>query len=229
MTCFARMPRRKVPGCLRAEAGVTMVELLIAITLVAALSTGMLMAIRSSLITMEKINGRLESNRRVLGLQQIVSRQIGGVIPLTGGCALQGSPQSLRLVTTYSVNEGARGFPRVVAFALVPDPEGGLQLIENEYPYTGPNACGGGAADPASALVLAGHLVAARFSYHEPQRPNSPALGNWMAVWNEPVLPSAVRIDTEPLKAIASNLPALTVNAAIHITKLPVLQYIDEK
>jgi type II secretory pathway component PulJ len=75
-------------------------ELLIAITLVAALSTGMLMAIRSGLTTMDRINGRLESNRRVLGVQQIVSRQIGGVIPIKGGCALQGSSQSLRLVTT---------------------------------------------------------------------------------------------------------------------------------
>jgi hypothetical protein len=208
----------------RPEAGVTLVELLIAITLVAALSVGMLMAIRSSLITMDKINGRLESNRRVLGLQQIVSGQIGGVIPIKG-CALQGSPQSLRLVTTYSVDEGARGFPRVVAFSVEQDPEGGMRLVETESPYSG--GCQGGGAPSAKPLILADNLASARFMYHEPQRPNSAGLGTWVPAWNDPVLPSAVRLETEPLKAMASNLPSLTVNVAIHITKQPTLQYID--
>jgi type II secretory pathway component PulJ len=219
--------RRAASLKVRPEAGVTLMELLIAITLVAALSTGMLMAIRSGLTTMDRINGRLESNRRLLGLQQIVSRQIGGVIPIKGGCALQGGPQSLRLVTTYSVDEGARGFPRVVAFSLEPDPEGGMRLVESESAYTGQGGCAGGPATSAKPLVLAGQLLSVRFLYHEPQRPNSTALGNWVPGWSEPVLPSAVRLETEPVKALASNLPALTVSVAIHITRLPTLQYID--
>jgi prepilin-type N-terminal cleavage/methylation domain-containing protein len=218
----------RVTGGARPEAGVTLIELLIAITLVAALSTGMLMAIRSSLITMERINGRLESNRRVLGLQQIVSRQIGGVIPLKGDCAFQGGAQSLRLVTTYSVDGGARGFPRVVAFAIETDPEGGLRLVEHESPYEGgEGGCSGSAT--TVPLVLAGQLLAAEFSYRAPPRANSTAQGGWLGSWNQQGLPAAVRLQTAPVKAISSNLPSLTVNVAIHITRQPGVQYIDEK
>src|SRR5579863_8138534 len=123
-------------GAHAAERGVTLIELLISVTLVAALAVGMLMALRSSLVAMERINTRLEANRRVMGLQQIVSRQISGVIPVTG-CRLSGTSDALRLVTTYSVNEGARGFPHYVEFLVAPDPAGGVQLEEIEYPYAG--------------------------------------------------------------------------------------------
>ncbi len=129
-----RMASRTLRTRARRERGFTLIELMISITLVAALSIGMLMAIRSSLVAMNRINVRLEANRRVLGLQQIVSRQIGGAIPLTGPCALKGGIQTLSVVTTYSVNEGARGFPHVVIFSVLPDPLGGSQLLEEEFP-----------------------------------------------------------------------------------------------
>ena len=58
--------------------GVTLLELMIAITLVAGLSTGMLMAMRTSLLTYEKTAHKLESNRRFVKTQQILSNQIGG-------------------------------------------------------------------------------------------------------------------------------------------------------
>jgi len=212
------------------ERGVTLIELLIAITLVAALAVGMLMAIRSSLTAMERINVRLEENRRVMGIQQIVSRQIGGVIPLTG-CRLSGTSEGLRLVTTYSVNEGARGFPHYVEFFVEPDPAGGVRLAEAEYPYAGSRVCGGGGGDSAAPplkLVLAGRLFSCTFSYHQTPPPNSTAPGNWVQTWNAPLLPSAVRIVTQPLDGLRSNLPALAVNAPIHITKLQ-MQYVDQE
>jgi prepilin-type N-terminal cleavage/methylation domain-containing protein len=54
------------------ERGVTLLELMIAMTLVAGLSTGMLMAMRTSLLTYEKTAKKLESNRRFVKTQQIL-------------------------------------------------------------------------------------------------------------------------------------------------------------
>jgi prepilin-type N-terminal cleavage/methylation domain-containing protein len=207
------------------QSGVTLVELLIAITLVAALSAGMLIAIRSSLTAMERINVRLEENRRVMGIQQIVSRQIGGAIPAMD-CPLTGTPEAMRLVTAYSISEGVRGFPRVVMFRIEPDPAGGNQLVEVEAPYA-KTGCGGESAGPGvQTLVLANRLVTVRFFYHAPPEPNSGAPGAWTQSWNAPGLPSAVRIETLPMNGVASNLPALAVNAQIRIRRLPVT-YID--
>src|SRR5580698_9924749 len=96
------------------ERGVTLIELMIAITLVAALSSGMLMAIRTSLITLEKVDNRLQSNRRVISVNQILSRQLGGVMPVVGMCgssgggvgrtaAFNGTAQTLHLVSSFSL------------------------------------------------------------------------------------------------------------------------------
>ena len=60
--------------------GVTLLELIIAITLVAALSAGMLMAMRTSLTALEKTQARLEDNRRTMGVQQLILRQVGGIL-----------------------------------------------------------------------------------------------------------------------------------------------------
>jgi hypothetical protein len=245
------------------ERGVTLVELLISITLVAALAVGMLMAIRSSLTAMDRINIRLEQNRRVMGIQQIVSSQIGGAMPVTGGCRLIGTSASLQLVTSYSVGEGARGYPHMVTFSVAPDPAGGVQLQEVEAPYVRSGACGAvepnaGAqaffaqnpaaqfaaaqfagtkapADPPPVvpapagpiLVLASRLYSCRFSYRPPQRPDGTFINTWADSWTLPVLPGGIRIETVPLDGVTSNLPALAVNAPIHITKLQ-MDYVDD-
>src|SRR5271166_3577858 len=70
----------------RSERGVTLIELMIAITLVAMLSVGMLMAMRTSMITLEKTDARLQLNRRVMSAEQILSREIGGLMPVMGDC-----------------------------------------------------------------------------------------------------------------------------------------------
>ena len=103
----------------RSEGGVTLLELMIAITLVAGLSTGMLMAMRTSLLTYEKTAKRLESNRRFVKTQQMLSDQISAVMPVQGACLggdglivgipsfLSGSEDSLRMVSSYSIAEGS--------------------------------------------------------------------------------------------------------------------------
>src|ERR1700686_2534258 len=97
------------------ERGFTLVEVLIAITLVATLSVGMLMAMRTGMITLERIDARLQSNRRVMSIEQILARQIGGVMPVLGDCygaapgrvaAFMGTEQMLHLASTYSLAEG---------------------------------------------------------------------------------------------------------------------------
>ncbi len=59
------------------ERGFTLIEMMIAITLVAAISTTMLFAIRAGLITLQKVDDRLMSNRRVMSVERIVRESTG--------------------------------------------------------------------------------------------------------------------------------------------------------
>jgi hypothetical protein len=218
-----------------------LVELLIVITLVALLATGMLMAMRISLTTLEKVENRLEENRRSMAIQQMIRRQIGGVIPVLGACGapggpavvgavFRGTPDSLRLVTSYSMMEGARGYPQAVEYQVVPEPGGRFRLIMHENPYGGPfsiaSFCGAPAEGTQKPVVLAEKLAYCRILYHESTRQQLDG-GNWLPVWDRPNLPSAVRIEMASAEPNPARLPVVTLHIPIHVTRDVLGTYVD--
>ena len=60
------------------EAGVTLIEILIAVSLLSLLSVGILLAMRIGFNTMDKVDSRLVSNRRVSYARRIIENEIAG-------------------------------------------------------------------------------------------------------------------------------------------------------
>jgi prepilin-type N-terminal cleavage/methylation domain-containing protein len=226
----------------RSQRGVTLLELMIAITLVAGLSTGMLMAMRTSLLTYEKTAKRLESNRRFVKTQQMLSDQISAVMPVQGACLgdagqtigipsfLAGSEDALRLVSSYSIAEGSRGYPQIVEYRVIPEQRGSVRLVATERPYTGPQSttpyCGGAPASGES-YVLAEHLAYCRFWYHEPYDQNRFIETAWLPVWDKPLLPAGVRIEMRSAVLDTGGLSVLGVTVPIQVNRDPRLVYVD--
>jgi hypothetical protein len=49
----------------------------------------------------------------------------------------------MRFVSTYSLNEASRGYPRILEFTVIPGDKGeGVRLVVNEFVYTGPLSAG---------------------------------------------------------------------------------------
>ncbi|MFN7998184.1 MAG: prepilin-type N-terminal cleavage/methylation domain-containing protein [Bryobacteraceae bacterium] len=161
--------RRTRHSWLSGRAGLTLLEVLIAITLLSVIAVGMLMAMRVGLDGLHKANNRLMDNRRVSGAQRVLEQQIGGFLPVKavcnpelGGIAtrvvfFQGEPQAMRFVSTYSLQDAWRGAPRILELLVIPGAEGrGVRLIVNELPYTGEagagQLCTGVTRDPLSGL-----------------------------------------------------------------------------
>jgi prepilin-type N-terminal cleavage/methylation domain-containing protein len=222
------------------EQGFTMIELMISITLVAALATGMMMAMRTSLLSLEKINSRLQFNRRVMGMQRVLTRQIGGVMPVQSDCdskrmpIFRGSPDSLRLVSNYSMAEGARGYPQFDEFRVVKG-EAGLRLIVTEHLYTGPSStspyCGEALLTPegtAGSMIIADRLATCVFSYRE-QVPDQFPSDKWLPVWDREDLPAAVKIEMTSLDSSAALLPVMSVTVPVRITRQVRSEYEDFK
>jgi type II secretory pathway component PulJ len=140
----------------RPVAGVTLLELIIAISLLSLLSLGILTALRVGVNGMVKANARLMDNRRMAGAQRILEDQIAGFMPVVADCVpevadrpaarlpfFQGEPQSMRFVSSYSLGEGWRGFAQVLEFQITPGAAGeGVRLIVNEHAYTGSLSAG---------------------------------------------------------------------------------------
>src|SRR5208337_4519873 len=116
-------------GQKRNSAGVTLMELLVAVLLLSLLSVGMVLTLRVALNAMTKTDSRLMANRRVVSVERILNEEISGMIPATADCVaggrrggllmlFQGEAQSMRLASTYSLHEGARGAPMILEFQV---------------------------------------------------------------------------------------------------------------
>lgn len=224
------------------ERGFTLVEMLIAVTLVAAISTSMLFAIRTGLLSLSKVDGRLTSNRRVMSVERILARELGGVMPVIGYCSdnsqmpvFNGTDQMLHLVTSYSLAEGSRGEPRVLELQVVPSPGGGMRLIANETLYSGPyatapfcaaNSFRAGESTPQS-FVIADRLAYCRISYQDVDPLSRMGNGNWLPQWGKINLPAAVHVDMAPAMPDPAYLPLVSVTVPIHVNRDVNAQYSD--
>jgi prepilin-type N-terminal cleavage/methylation domain-containing protein len=134
----------------RGDAGVTLVELLVAVTLLSLLSLGMVMAMRVGLAAYSKTETKLMDNRRVAGAQRIVESELEGLIPafvLCGAGAqgaigaravlFQGASAAMWMVSTFSLQQGWRGQPQILQLFVIPGDQGEVRLVVNEIPYTG--------------------------------------------------------------------------------------------
>jgi len=232
----AESPRRRAR-----QRGLTLMELLISITLVAAIVTGLLFAMRTSLLAYQRINQRLEENRRAVGMEETLERQISGLVPEIGACGtgrvpiFSGDQQSLRFVSASSLAEGTRGYLRLIEYQVSPDPTGGVRLMMNERLYGGPQTtaaiCAGNVFFPVQitdqSIEAVGRLAFCRMAYRE-YIPDAPLAGNWVPVWTRPALPGAVRLEMAPLDAAQSRMPLLTLNVPLRITREQGAPYGDQ-
>lgn len=231
------------------QGGLTLIEVLIAVTLVALLSAGVLFAMRAALSAMEATERRIGSLRRAAGAQRILQQQIAGFLPVMARCGgaplqeggppvmfFQGLPGVTRFVTRYSIQGGARGRAQMVELFVAARPEGGARLLVNEIPYTGPAGAGFLCAPPAPDPVTGGFLPV----FPPPQPgPRSFVLADrltacrflyleddtvspqrWVEAWTRINLwPAAIRVEMAPLDPASG--AALTVTGLIRQNRLP--------
>jgi len=227
------------------QRGFTLVELIISITLVSAISAGMLMAMRTSLMTLDKTRARLDDNRRTAGIERMITGQLGGTMPERGNCATEGgyatpvavfsgTPQSLNLVTTYSMTEGSRGYPRFLQYQVAPDEGGTVKLVVTERLYSGPAStvpfCFNNVFLPVrlgpESFVIADKLAYCRIWYRE--RNPATLAGKWVEVWTRPDLPAGIRIDMAPAAQDPRRIAVTSVTVPLRITRKYQVLYADQ-
>jgi hypothetical protein len=219
----------------------------------------MVFAIRIGLNTLDKTNTTMMANRRVVGAHRAIDQQINGLIPVQASCAagpggpptregfifFQGDIRSMRFLTSYSLEEAARGYPRVLEYAVIPRPDDpGVRLIVNEHPYRGPNSlaqfCLGKQPDPLtgqpglrfrpveptpSSFVLADRLAVCRLSYQALDKKTRQPV--WLPGFTGPEPPLAVRVEMLPMQADQSRLQMSTITVPIRVTRSATVIYRD--
>lgn len=208
--------------------GMTLIELLIAVSLVSLLSVGMLWAIRVALGALEGTQRTVTDARRVLGAQRILELQLASFMPVRANCiemgGAPGGPRMLftgeagvlRFVTGYSLEGAVRGTPQLVELWVAPGDRGqGARLLMNEIPWRGAVGMGpfcGPMPAPGpmpsiafqtprqmpSTFVLADKIGGAQFFYREPGGLKEPSKP-WLTRWPRTDLwPEAVKVEIAP-------------------------------
>ncbi len=228
------MPRRAAAhSAPQAERGFTMIELVIAITLLAAISAGLLMSMHTALLAMQRTQARMDQDRRATTIQELVYNQLGAAMPVAGVCngvvapIFRGNATSLLMVSSYSFKEGARGYPRIVSYRLEQEPRGTMRLVADEFLFSGPASTSRFCvatvgmrpiADRPETLVIASGLASASISYRIMN--SLTALGGpWRAAWTLPDLPAAIRIDLTPAAPDPSGMPVVPITVPLHINR----------
>jgi prepilin-type N-terminal cleavage/methylation domain-containing protein len=234
----------------KTQAGVTLIEVLIAVSLLGLLSVGVLTAMQLGLRTMDRVDARMVRNRRVTSARNIIENEISGFVSTMAtlpqnrlAVFLQTEPQSMRFVTSYSLGDAWRGRPQIAGLQVIPG-EGntGVRLIVNETPYTGPAQAGQfvSGIEPdltgrpvtrfapivpgPDSFVLADRLRYCRFLYLE-RRPIEP-FEIWRPDWVLPgAYPSGVRIEMASLDDSPADLHPFTITVPIKVTVPPGVHY----
>jgi hypothetical protein len=238
----------------------TLIEVLVAVTLVGLLMVAVSTSLSIGLRAMERSNGRLEQNRRIVRTQEILEQQIRHLAPVQAACILetpnspqvipffQGEALAMRFVSTYSLREGDRGYPKIIELTVIPDDPSkqppGFRLIVNELPYLGPLSAGQlcfglqfdrsiGRPAPAflpvrpqpSSFVLADRLQQIQFRYLQPRpRPQPPI---WVQRWGMAELPEAIAIDMLPLAGENPGVQPTSLVLPLRVNRRPGEKYED--
>lgn len=206
------------------QSGMTLIELLIAVTIFGAISASMGIVLNIALTSMNKIDSKVDFNRRILSSQRTLDHILQGVIPINAPCA--GLPvgivariDAVRFVSSHSLTEGARGRPQIVDLFPSPSPNGGVRLLLNEQPYLGKlslsSYCGKPFVVRPTSFILADQLSNVAFSFR--RRDNSMPGELWVNGWSFPEWPSGIKIDMAALKRIPGQIQPTTVFAPILI------------
>jgi Prokaryotic N-terminal methylation motif len=244
---------------MKRNAGITLLEVLIAVTLLSVLSVGMMLAMRIGVSALWRTDQRLMDNRRVAGAQRIVEQQLEGLMPVISPCmgggggedgpkvaVFSGQPLTLTMVSAFSLQQAWRGRPQVLQFFTMPSDNGGMRLVVNETPYTGPKFSGqtcqgidqakdspgiiGRFPQPsagAGTFVLADRLRSVGFQYMKrPENLEEPPV--WLPMWTRADWPVGIRIVMEPLNPNPARLQPVTITAPIYIYRTLGVQYRDQ-
>jgi hypothetical protein len=224
----------------------------------------MVFAMRIGLMIFSKTETKLMSDRKVVGAQRILEQELEGLVPFTVGCTgrddgeapatatavpgttpyFQGGSETMRLISTFSLQQAWRGQPQLLDLVVVPGETKGVRLVVNEQPFSPASAsanCTGVIQDPDNGLpapkfvplvfgphpfVLADQLAFCRFSYLKKGPPDKPA-PVWTASAGGLGWPLAIRVEMAPLVPDPSRLQPFTIVAPIRLRRTPDFRYRD--
>jgi general secretion pathway protein J len=189
----------------RSQMGFTLLEIILAITLIALMAVGIWAVLQISVRSWTKGTEYIDANQRHRSVLDLVRKQIAStyalyspIDPIQGGVPtliFSGAEASLTFISLNSLHFQESPGLTLVSYEFAPNFEGGFSLIENEQPYLGQEIGGETAPGPSIKTQIFENLSSCLFEYFDPGDAANPA--QWVTAWdgqNIGRLPSAVSL-----------------------------------
>ncbi len=177
-----------------AEPGFTLVEIVVAVTLVALMAVGLWAALRISVLSWSRGSDFADANQRNRTILDLVEKQMASIYglvapidPQTGGGVypiFAGAETSLQFISLNSLRFQENPGLTMVSYDVANDRSGTYALMEREDRYLGVDPSQQNLSDrkEGQATTLFPNLVSFKFEYFDPGNVDQPA--QWVTNWN---------------------------------------------
>jgi general secretion pathway protein J len=211
---------------MQSEKGFTLLEMIVAVTLVAMMALGLWSVFRTGLRAWSRGTETIDANQRQRNILDMVRKQLASAYPLTPppdeaapvavNPIFHGTETGLSFISLNSLRFLDSPGLTLVHYEVVEDPLGGFTLLEREARYMGGPPDSESGLEPAGATPLFSNLTQCYFEYRSEEEENP-----WVREWDAEErgqLPAAVAVTMASLDADGSirNHPVIV---PIHATR----------
>jgi general secretion pathway protein J len=173
------------------EAGFTLLELLIAITLMAMMAVGLWSVFSISIQSWSRGTEAIDANQRHRSVFDLARKQIASVYPLFSPADRQqagipslifhGTDSSLVFVSLNSLRFHASPGLTLVSYEIAQNGDGRFALVAKEKPYTGQVLEQEISFEISDGIPIFDNLASCTFEYYDPGDSDNPPrwVGNW--------------------------------------------------
>ncbi len=187
--------------------GFTLMEMLIAVTLVALMSLALWSVLRLSVTSWQHATASIDADQRHRATLDLVEKQLASVSALIPPPDPQlgplqtpvflGSETGVEFISLCSLRFRDNPGLTTVSYGVVPGTGGDYSLVERESRYLGGDPTQDGSLDQSDepTVTVFDHLSSAVFEYYDPGNQDKPA--QWVNAWDaleDGRLPAAMRI-----------------------------------
>ena len=179
------------------EAGFTLLEVIVSVTLVAAMAVAIWSVFRISLQSWSRGTSDIDSNQRHRSILDLVQKQMASIYGVTAPINIEsggiiypifwGDRESVQFVSLVSLRFQDNPGLTLVSYELRPDSEAGqYQLIEREEPYVGIDPSRESFFDrhDETVVMVFENLTTFSFEYFDPGNPLQQRPPRWVDSWN---------------------------------------------
>ena len=215
------MPRRRLGRLRRNQDGFTLIEVLVAMTLLGLVLAALFGGLRTGVRVWDSQDRHSDALGRLIAAQGFLRRQIAEAAPLdypaVGGgppaAVFEGDANSVTFAGLMPSHFGLAGY-QVIEVGLVRDGDGGRQLGVRWWPFDAQDPAPPAAVPEEQTAVLMDGVDGVTLSYFAPAVEGGP--GQWADRWrDQPAPPDLVRIEVTFPPGDGRAWPALVVHPVL--------------